>query len=177
MAGRIDELVQVRDKQLGVFMKDESYFDDYANWRVRDGKVLVRMFVVKGEKSSIIAPENNIIGSTGPKMSNHQIKYPTNLAKVIKSGNDDIKPGTLITLPYDEVAGVKENPQMKAYLEASATAGAIAKRPLDSRELIPSLEVTHRRRMVIKPGNLIPDEDDRYTYLFSVGEIEMIEDK
>lgn len=174
---RIKELERVYDKQLGVFMKDESYFADYADWKPRDGKLLVRIFVVKGEKSNIIAPENNIIGSTGPKMDKHQIKYPTNLAKVIKSGTDEVKEGSLITLPYSEVCGVQENPQMAAYLKASATKGAMAQKPLDTREFIPSLEISHRRKMVIKPGNLIPDEDDRYTYMFALGEVELINEK
>jgi hypothetical protein len=169
MASKFEELLKVYPKQFEEFVKDESYFKHYEKLVPKKGTVIVRFFTVREEKKSTLI---GIDYRTG-EFSEKGMIVPTHFAKVIRSGIDEINPGDITMFPYQEVAGVAANPEMVAYVEAlKSTGGATPIKPLDAREVIPRLETSHKRKMVVRPGNMVPDEDDIYTYSFFEGEIQ-----
>lgn len=166
---KLQDLQDLYKPQLKEFTKDDSYFKDYKDCKVKDNYLLVRVFTVKQEKKSQLIGVDSRTG----EYTTEGIRIPTTVCKVIKSGVDYIKSGDLVYMPYDEVAGVKENPKMKAYLQSLATKGATPIKPLDSREFIGALEISHKRKMVVQKGHIQPQGEDFYTYVFGAGEIQM----
>lgn len=165
----IQELERLYPIQLEEFKNNKDLLEDFKNWNVKEGNIIVRFFTVVRERKSGLKTKDNKLGTSKPK-----ITVPTNVAMVVRSGHEKIKEGFLVTLPYTETAGTILNPEMEAYKKALAnTKGGSPIVPTDSRERIGALEYNHKRKMVLRPGNILPDEMDQYTYIFNGSEIQL----
>jgi hypothetical protein len=161
------DMQRLWDEQYPEFIKDHSYFVDYEGWRPKENHAVVRFFVLR-KKTTIIVKDN--MSDTLGK----EIAIPTNFAMVILSDIDGVNVGDIVEFPFTETAGTVENPKMKAYIESAGVKGATPVLPLDQRERIGALEYNHKRKMVMKPGNVFPQGDDFYTFSFSKAEMLLV---
>ena len=163
---KIDDLKKVFGPQLEHFIKDESIYIGYEGVVPKKDCILVRFFTVREEKKSKLI---GIDTRTG-EYTDEGMRVPTHVGKVIKSSSAEVEVGDIVVFPYHEVAGNEANPKMEAFLEAARTKGATPVRPIDDRLAIDRLEIAHKRKMFVKPTNMVPDEEDLYTYVFFASE-------
>lgn len=108
------------DKAFNAFVKDESYFGEYAPYGLIGSKVLLRLFLyVPVAESGLLDAEGNPIEHNE---SAGKLRV-TSFAKVIKVGDDvttpfdTIKAGDIVTLP-DDITGSRINPAWIDWMEA-----------------------------------------------------------
>lgn len=156
------------------FAKDESYFKKYKDVKIDGRNVLVRLFVFEstsGIKGNILVPSKDLRGNIkwtpADKVFDSKIMP---IGKVIAIGseveNKDIKVGSLVTLPYSEVEGLKQNPDYLHYLQFAGAEGMNPNFiPAEIPQYLPRIEVDWERYMFKHIDNFQVDADDKLTYL------------
>lgn len=175
------------NEQLKAFAADDSYMDLYKDYEFDYSEYLVRMFVLTPPKEfrpqTIIVEKTELSGVdpfTEKKIYLNDIVMP--IAKIIKVGKgnelDDFgnpnknvrKPGDIVILPTNKIVGMEQNPDFIHYMQFMEAKGMTMLGEVPPKE-IPRFKKNYARYQFTRMGNLLPDEQDKVTFLLPSPEI------